>query len=149
TVQYVIDLVPYVKGQVKKVCAPANQPLKKGDLLLEINPEPYQYSVDQLTAQFDGAKENVNQAKAALEASNACVATAKDGVTQAKAALDQAKAGVANAQANLVKVVAQEDLAKTEEQIALNLQKSDVGAISQLKVDQAIQNRLAADAAVK
>jgi multidrug resistance efflux pump len=149
TFQYVIDLVPYVKGQVKKVYAQANRPMKKGDLLLEINPEPYQYTVDQVTAQLDGANENVNQAKAGLESSHANVVKSKDGVTQAQATLDQAKAGVANAQANLVKVAAQDELAKTEEQIALNLQKMDVGAISQLKVDEAVQSRLAADAAVK
>src|SRR5262245_10254059 len=39
--------------------------------------------------------------------------------------------------------------AKTQEQIALNLQKSDSGAISTLKVAEAVQNRAAADAAVK
>jgi multidrug resistance efflux pump len=33
TTQYVVQLVPYVKGQVKKVYAQPNQPIKKGDLL--------------------------------------------------------------------------------------------------------------------
>lgn len=149
TTQYVIQLVPYVKGQVKKVHAEANQPVKKGDLLLEINPEPYQYTVNQVEAQLEGAKENVNQSQAGLEAANANVLKARDGVAQAQAALDQAKAALANAQANLNKVKAQDDLAKTQEQIAVNLQRIDSGAISQLKVDEAIQNRLAADAAVK
>jgi multidrug resistance efflux pump len=41
TSQYVVQLVPYVKGQVRKICAQANQPLKQGDPLLEIDPEPY------------------------------------------------------------------------------------------------------------
>jgi len=42
TSQYVVQLVPYtVKGYVKKVHAKANQSLKKGDLLLEIDPTPY------------------------------------------------------------------------------------------------------------
>ena len=36
TSQYVVQLVPYVKGQVKTIYAQANQPLKKGDLLMEI-----------------------------------------------------------------------------------------------------------------
>src|SRR6186997_1385498 len=45
TSQYVVTLVPYVKGQVLTVHAQANQPMKKGDLLLEINPEPYQNTV--------------------------------------------------------------------------------------------------------
>ncbi len=62
--------------------------------------------------------------------------------------MSQAKAAVANAQASLNKVKAQDDLAKTQEQIALNLQKSDVGAISALKVAEATQNRMAADAGV-
>ena len=43
---------------------------------------------------------------------------------------------------------ANDDLAKTEEQIALNLQKSDSGGISTLKVPEAVQNCAAADAAV-
>src|SRR6266852_4627157 len=146
TAQYVIDLVPYVKGQVKKVHAQANQPMKKGALLLEINPEPYQYTVNQVQAQLEAAKENVNQAQAGLESANANALKAKDGVAQAQAGLDQAKAALTNAQANLVKVKAQDDLAKTQEQIALNLKKMDPGAISTLKVAEAVQNRLAADA---
>ena len=37
TSQYVVQLVPYVKGQVKAVDAQPLQPMKKGDLLLEID----------------------------------------------------------------------------------------------------------------
>jgi multidrug resistance efflux pump len=46
TSQYVVQLVPYVKGQVKTIYAQANQSMKKGDLLLEIDPAPYQYTVN-------------------------------------------------------------------------------------------------------
>ena len=52
TSQYVVQLVPYVKGQVKAVHAQALQPMKKGDLLLEIDPAPYQYTVNQVEAQL-------------------------------------------------------------------------------------------------
>ncbi len=107
TTQYVVQLVPYVKGQVKKVHAQANQPVKKGDLLLEINPNPYQYTVNQVEAQLQATKETVNQNRAGLQAADANVVKAKEGAAQAQAAL-----------------------------------------ISQLKVDEAIQNRLAADAAI-
>ncbi len=148
TTQYVIQLVPYVKGQVKTVHTQANQPVKKGDLLLEINPDPYQYTVNQVEAQLQATKETVNQNRAGLQAADANVVKAKEGVAQAQAALDQAKAAVANAQAGLNKAKAGDDLARIQEQIALNLQKTDTGAISQLKVDEAIQNRLAADAGV-
>ncbi len=163
TTQYVVQLVPYVKGQVLKVHAQANQPIKKGDLLLEINPEPYQYKVSQLEAQLAGAEDNVKQTQAALEAAAANVLKAGAGINQAQAAVTQskaalrnaqagstkAKAALANAQAGVAKAKASDDLAKTEEQIALNLQKMNAGAISALKVTQAVQNRQAADAALK
>jgi multidrug resistance efflux pump len=38
--QYVVQLVPYVKGQVKTIYAQTLQPMKKGELLLEIDPAP-------------------------------------------------------------------------------------------------------------
>jgi multidrug resistance efflux pump len=149
TTQYVVQLVPYVKGQVTAVHAEANQPMKKGDLLLEIDPAPYQYTVDQLEAQLKASKANVEQAQAGAQAADANVAKAKDGMVQAQAALDESKAAVANAQANLNKAKAGDELAKTQEQIAVNIQRADVAAISQLKVTEAKQQRQEADAAVQ
>jgi multidrug resistance efflux pump len=148
TTQYVVQLVPYVKGQVRKVYAQANQPVKKGDVLLEIDPEPYQYKLNQLQAQLQASQENVKQAEAGVAAAAANVAKARAGINQAQATLDETKAALANARAALNKAKAQDDLAKTEEQIALNLRKMDAGAISTLKVTQATQNRAAADAGV-
>jgi membrane fusion protein (multidrug efflux system) len=114
TTQYVTQLIPYVKGQVTAVHAQGNQPVKKGDLLLEIEPAPYQYAVNQL-----------------------------------QAALEQAKAAVANAKASLNKATAGDDLAKTQEKIALNTQRADAAAISVLKVAEATQTRIQADAEVQ
>jgi multidrug resistance efflux pump len=162
TTQYVVQLVPYVKGQVTKVYAQPNQPIKKGDLLLEINPAPYQYASDQAQAQLQAAQEGVKQAQAGLQAAQANVVRASAAITQAQAAVSQAraavanaqaalskaKAAVANAQATVAKAKAADDLAKTEEQIALSLQRMDAGAISTLRVTQARQNRQAADAAL-
>jgi multidrug resistance efflux pump len=149
TTQYVVQLVPYVKGQVKAVYAKANQPMKKGDLLLEIDPAPYQYTVNQVEAQLNAAKATVQQAEAGVAVTEANVSKAKADVSQAQAAFDQAKSAVANAQASLDRAKAADDLAKTEEQIALNVQKSNAAAISKLNVARAIQNRLEADAAVQ
>jgi multidrug resistance efflux pump len=148
TTQYVVQLVPYVKGQVKQVRAQANQPVKKGDLLLEIDPAPYQYTVNQLEAQLQASEETVKEKQAGLEAADAAVVKARAGVSQAQAGFDESKAAVANARADLNKARAQDDLKKTEEQIALNLQKMDPSAISVLRVSQAVQDRAAADAAV-
>src|SRR5258708_33509275 len=64
---YVVQLVPYVKGQVLKVHAQGSQPVKKGDLRLEINPAPYQYTLNQVTAQLKSANANIKQSQAGLE----------------------------------------------------------------------------------
>jgi membrane fusion protein, multidrug efflux system len=128
TSQYIVELVPYVKGQVKAVHAQALQPIMKGDLLLEIDPEPYKYALNQVEAQLAAAKDTVKQAEATLEA---------------------AKAAVVNAQANLVRTNATDELAKLREQIALNLQRQSPGAISKLNLDKAVQERQAQDAAVQ
>jgi multidrug resistance efflux pump len=128
TSQYVVQLVPYVKGQVKTVHAQALQPMKKGDVLLEIDPTPYQYTVNQLEAQLNASKATVKQAEDSLRAANAVIA---------------------NAQANVAKAKAADELAKTQEQIALNTQRADAGAISVLNVAKARQERQEADAAVE
>src|SRR5450631_1136591 len=128
TSQYVVQLVPYVKGQVKTIYAQANQPLKKGDLLLEIDPAPYQFTVNQAEAQLATSRANVKQAEAALATANAAIP---------------------NAQANLTKFKAADELAKTQEQIALNIQRQDKAAISVLNVAKATQEREEADAAVQ
>ena len=128
TSQYVVQLVPYVKGQVKTIYAQALQPMKKGDLLLEIEPAPYEYAVKQLEAQLATSKANVKQAEAAQATANAAVP---------------------NAQASLDKAKAADELAKTQEQIALNIQRADKAAISQLNVAKATQERGEADAAVQ
>jgi len=128
TSQYVVQLVPYVKGQVKAIYAQALQPMKKGELLLEIDPAPYEYTVKQVEAQLATSKANVKQAEAALATANAAVP---------------------NSQANLDKAKAADELAKTQEQIALNIQRADKAAISQLNVAKATQEREQADAAVQ
>jgi multidrug resistance efflux pump len=148
TNQYVVQLVPYVKGQVKEVHARANEPLKEGDLLLQIDPAPYQFEVNQLEAQLNGSKANVLQAQAAAKAADENVAKAQDQVAEAQAAVVQARDGVASAEAALAKAKAADVLAKTTEQIEVGLQRVDVGAIPKLRVDQAIQRRQEADAVV-
>ena len=51
---------------------------------------------------------------------------------------------MANAKANLNKANAADDLAKTQEKIALNTQRADAAAISVLKVAEAMQTRVEA-----
>ena len=106
TFKYVVQLVPYVKGQVVKSHAQANQPLKKGDPLLDINPEPYQYTLNSAKAQLDASRGGVQEAKANVEVTRADVTKAKAGVNQAVAAVNQTKAAVTSAKAALTQAKA-------------------------------------------
>ncbi len=148
TTQYVVQIVPYVKGQVQKVHAAPNQPVRKGDLLLEINPAPYQYAVDQLQAQLHAAQQNVKQGEAGLDAARANVLKSKAAVAQAQAGVVKAKAAVTDARAGVTKAKASADLARTQEKMVLSTVSFDAAAVSKLKVAEAEQKRKEADAAL-
>jgi multidrug resistance efflux pump len=76
----VTPILPSVKGRVIDVPVTNNVPLKEGDVLLRVDPRPYEYAV--------------RQKRAAL-------AEAEQAVGQLKATLDQATAGVERARAQL------------------------------------------------
>ena len=60
-------IMPTVKGRVIEVPVKANAPLKQGDVLFKIDPQPYQYVVDQKKALLAEAEQNVKQLKAAYD----------------------------------------------------------------------------------
>jgi multidrug resistance efflux pump len=136
TSQYVVQIVPYVKGQVTKLHARANQPVAKGELLLEIDPAPYQYTVNQVSAQLHAAEENVRQSQAGVEAAKANVAKSDAAIGQAQASVNVAKAAVAEAQASAKKSAAAVDLAKAELAIVVNVEKAGAGAVSKRRLEQ-------------
>jgi multidrug resistance efflux pump len=58
-------IMPNVKGRVIEVPVEPHVPLKEGDVLFRIDPQPYQYVVDQKKAQLAEAEQNVKQLKVA------------------------------------------------------------------------------------
>jgi multidrug resistance efflux pump len=82
----VTPILPAVKGRVIEVPVQPNTPLKQGDVLFRIDPQPYQFVVDQRKAALAEAEQEVPQLKAAFE--------------QASAAADRAKAQLDLAQQN-------------------------------------------------
>jgi multidrug resistance efflux pump len=119
--RYVIQIVTYEKGRVVSVPAAPNVPLKKGETLFQVDPAPFQDTVDQLTANL---------------------ATAKNNVLKLQAALESATSGVTAAQANVVST-------KTVYDDRLALQKEDVGAVATQKVVEAEANYKEAKASLR
>src|SRR3954468_11305979 len=81
-----IEIAAQVSGPVTAIHIQDQQAVKKGDVLVEIDPQPYQLAVDAAEAQLDIAYQGTSQDKAAVAA--------------ARAQISQRTAELANAQAN-------------------------------------------------
>jgi len=67
----VTPVFPSVRGRVIEVPVQANVPLKQGDVLFRVDPQPFQYVVDQKKAALAEAEQNVRQLKASLDQATA------------------------------------------------------------------------------
>ncbi|MFO1202612.1 MAG: HlyD family secretion protein [Tabrizicola sp.] len=73
-----ISVAPTVGGRVVSVNVHELQPVKAGDVLFQVDPEPYQLAVAQAEAAVNGARIQVEQMKAALAQAEAQAALAAD-----------------------------------------------------------------------
>ncbi len=119
----VTPVLPGVRGRVVEVPVEANTPLKAGDILFRIDPDPYQYVV--------------SQKKAAL-------AEAEQNVLQLKASLDQAAAATERAQAQFK--LAQDDYGRQYELFQRGVKAQATLDIYQRNLDTSRQSVLAAQA---
>jgi len=82
---YVIPIAPKVPGYVVRLEIKDNQQVKKGDVLLEIDPRDYETSATQARADLDAARSQLNQSQAQVTVSRAKVAQAQAAVVAADA----------------------------------------------------------------
>lgn len=108
------------KELITKIHVKMEQPVKKGELLYEVDSTPFKNAVDQRAAQVEEASRQVQALEAALD-------TAVSKVAQAQAAQDSAKADL---------------------DVTLGIQRDDPAAISKLKVEVERQSFASARAAV-
>ncbi|WP_025200588.1 HlyD family secretion protein [Brucella abortus] len=79
-----VAITPQVSGQVIRVAVGPNQPVKEGDLLFEIDPQPFQIELDQAKANLAQASEKLAGLVLTYKQQLASVAQAKDDVTFAQ-----------------------------------------------------------------
>ncbi len=93
----VVRLAPRVAGQVLRLPVRDNQDVPKGELVVELDPAPFQ-------AQLDQAKAAQAQAEGQLAATRSQLAVAKANAEQAQAQVGVAEAEASNAQDNYQRV---------------------------------------------
>jgi multidrug resistance efflux pump len=116
----VVEIVPNVSGEVTEVPVNGLQLLKKGDVLFQIDPAPFQAEVNRLEAALAEAKQNVGQLKQTFQARSSA----------------------------LIKAEAERDLAQIAFDRAVAIQEKNLSAISEIDVDRARQTLAASAASV-
>jgi membrane fusion protein (multidrug efflux system) len=147
--QVAADVVPVAaraSGAVATVRIRENQTVKRGDVLVELDPADYQARVQQAEAELATAQAQADAANAQVQIVEA---TSKGGLASARAALSGSAAGVGSAEAQLASaraaaVRADADLRKAELDFARAQTLRKAGADTQEHLDSA---QVALDAA--
>ncbi len=133
--QYVVQIAPRVSGQVIRIDVSPNVPVKKGDVLFEIDPRPFQVAVDGLKAALVQAEQNAKMLEDNLASAQANVANARAELVNSRQHVKRLDANLASAMANVAQVTAQRDLAQLNYDRVVAAKEDDPGAISDATVD--------------
>jgi multidrug resistance efflux pump len=138
---YVVQIVPNVRGTVVEVPVEANTPVKQGDVLFRIDPQPFQIEVDRLQALLASKNVKVAQLSEQLAAAEAATAEAKANMLVAESQFDrQARETAEQAAAQENQVQKKLDLANVQLKRAADLRPK--GAISQEEYDRHYTNKV-------
>lgn len=105
-----------VQGTVVEVLVRDNQPVKQGDLLLRIDPEPYAVRVEAASSALEAAKSDRVGARSDIAAAKADIEAARQEVSAAAAQLEQARASVSAARSKVT--LAEVSLAQADRDLA-------------------------------
>jgi len=105
-----------VQGTVIEVLVEDNQSVKKGDLLLRVDPEPYDLRVDAAASARAASKSDQTAARSDIEAASADIEAALQEVSAAAAQLEQARAAVSAARSKVS--LAEVSLAQADRDLA-------------------------------
>lgn len=126
-----VSVASDVAGRIVEVAVRENQPVKAGDILFRIDPEPYHIALAQADAAIAGAQVQVTTLQAGYAATGADIQAARDTIASAqedydrqqalmqrgfttRARFDQAKHAVEQARASYQRAVADADEARAK-----------------------------------
>ncbi|MBS2023440.1 MAG: HlyD family secretion protein, partial [Deltaproteobacteria bacterium] len=147
----VVPIAPRVGGQVLRVVVKDDAQVKKGDLLIELDPADLQAKLKQAEGELSTARAQADQAEAQARVAEA---NAHGGFSTARARVGGSTAAVANAGAQVEQAKAQLDRANTEaRRTAQDLVRlkslATANAVTQERLDNAQAASDAAEAALR
>ncbi|HEY1686016.1 MAG TPA: HlyD family secretion protein [Tepidisphaeraceae bacterium] len=107
---HIIAISPNVAATVAKVYIDDNYYVKRGQLLVQLDPRDYQAVVDQMTANLSAAKDRATQANVQLDATRA-------GITDAQAQVTIAQTNAENAALNYHRYATLSPEARSQQQL--------------------------------
>ena len=130
----VTQIVPQVRGKVIEVPVKANEPLKEGDELFRIEPQPYQLEVDRLEAVLAGMNADVAQLSEQLFAAEAAKREAEANLLVSESEYDrQARIALEQAADQITQVKSR--LTYAEANLERNRQLRPSGAVTQQQLE--------------
>jgi multidrug resistance efflux pump len=130
----VVQIVPQVRGTVIEVPVQANVPLKKGDVLFRIDPQPYQIEVDRLRAALATKSSKFAQLAEQLAAAEATTKQARANLLVSESQFDrQLRESHEHAKARVAQVKERVFLGQAQFDRAVDSKKQNV--ISQQEFD--------------
>ena len=90
-------IIPTVKGRVIEVPVQPDQPVKRGDVLFRLDPEPFQLEIDALSARLDAAEKDLLRTESLIKKGSISQRTAD----QSRALVDELRAKISDAKYNL------------------------------------------------
>jgi multidrug efflux system membrane fusion protein len=109
-----IGIAPVVNGPIMNLQVVDNQPIKEGEVLLEIDDRPYRYALEQaksdlgsLNGQIGNQSRTIASLVSGVDVAKSAALNSEAGVNRASALVDQAKADVSDAKAAVDKADAE------------------------------------------
>ena len=116
-----IPFAPEVEGRLVQLPVQDNQAVRKGELLFQIDPRPYEYALQQakseqatLEGQIDDERRRIATEQSAVGTARAVVTGSQSNISSSEAAMLSAKASVERAQAAQLSADAQLTFAKND-----------------------------------
>jgi membrane fusion protein (multidrug efflux system) len=134
-----VTITADVPGRIVEVAVKTNQPVKKGDLLLRIDPEPYRIALAQADAALASARLTVDQLRATYQQALAEETQAQSDVDYSQKAFDRQKDLLKKGVASQATYDQAENALRSAQQALTQAKEKALGAIAGLGGDPNIE----------